>query len=114
MAAVVVSLGVLAALFPPRAWWEYLVGAAVATFLVLMSVLEANRAWIVVDESSVQVSDFSKGSRAMSRDDVVDIEALGLGWHIRGRDGTVLALRPIWSKKEVAALARELGVPIQS
>ncbi len=51
--AVVVALGVLAVLHRPHAWWGYVVGAASGAFLIIMSVFEAKRAWVAVDERSV-------------------------------------------------------------
>jgi hypothetical protein len=113
MTVLIVSLGVLAALYPPSAWWGYLVGVASCAFLIAMAVLEVKRTWIAVDEVSVHVSDASWGHRVMSRDSVATIEAVGIVWKIRGKHGEILRLRPVWSKKQLMSLAEELHVPIR-
>lgn len=113
MGILIVALGALAVLFPPRRWWGYLIGVAVIGFLVAMARLEVRRSWIAVDESSIHVSDATWGHRVMPRADVVSVGCVDGYWRIQGNDARVLTLRPLWSRKQLRLLADELKVPLQ-
>ncbi|GIL27278.1 hypothetical protein NUM_25320 [Actinocatenispora comari] len=68
------------------------------------------RARIEVDGESISADDAYWGARSMARTNAVAVIGYGRVWKIEGRDGTILRLRSLWSRRQLKRLADELAV----
>jgi len=112
MIVLTLCLLVLASIYPPRRWHEYVISALALAFVWWAAYRETRKTWIEVDDEWLRLSDLRRGLRAIPRHDVTRIEAHGLSWRIHDSKGRALEIMPVWTREQLEALASELRVPV--